>query len=81
MTDMIEKVAMAIHKAVVQHPYTIHPDNMFVARAAIEAMREPDAETRLAGARSIGETMRTENHTVRSWKCWQAMIDKALESD
>lgn len=29
----------------------------------------------IAGARSIGRSMRDENHNVRAEKCWKAMID------
>ncbi len=37
-------------------------------------MTEPTLEMVLAGARSIGRTMRWENHNDRSRACWQAMI-------
>ncbi len=36
--------------------------------------REPEPGIVLAGARSIGESMKEANHNVRSLKCWQAMI-------
>ena len=37
-------------------------------------MTEPTLEMVLAGARSIGRTMRWENHNDRSRACWKAMI-------
>lgn len=40
--------------------------------------RQLTPEMRLAGARSIGNTMRCDNHTERAAACWEAMI-AALE--
>jgi hypothetical protein len=34
----------------------------------------PTSEMLLAGARSIGNTMRFPNHIERARSCWQAMI-------
>ncbi len=35
---------------------------------------EPTTEMVLAGARSIGNTMRYDNHNDRARECWKAMI-------
>lgn len=43
-----------------------------------EIPREPNPKMLLAGARSIGNSMRTDNHTERAAECWRAMI-AALE--
>ena len=52
-----------------------------IGRAAIAAMREPTERMKLAGARSIGKSMREANHLVRSLKCWQVMASIALDDE
>ncbi len=62
MSDMIERVAKAICGPE-------DPCRLDLARAAIEAMREPtDA---MCGAWDVGDTPEAK-------PCWQAMIDEAL---
>ena len=38
----------------------------------------PTTDMLIAGARSIGNTMRQENHNERARECWQAMCDAYL---
>lgn len=41
--------------------------------------KEPTKEMLLAGARSIGSSMRQENHNERARECWKAMVDSYLD--
>lgn len=41
---------------------------------------EPTAEMKKIGARSIGKTMGEANHTVRSDKCYRAMVEEFYQS-
>ncbi len=36
---------------------------------------QPTIEMLIAGARSIGGSMRQENHNERARECWKAMVD------
>lgn len=45
------------------------------AKAAADAMRQATPEMKLAGARSIRDSMDEANYTQRSTACWQVMID------
>ena len=40
---------------------------------------KPTPEMLLAGARSIGNSMRQENHNERARECWKAMCDSYLQ--
>ena len=53
-------------------------DSQSKARAAIAAMREPTHDMRLIGARDVRDSMTEANFYQRSWTCWRAMIDSAL---
>ena len=71
MTDMIDRVAKAINDTMLQHG-DYKPDEL--ARAAIEAMREPTDEM-YQGVCALDKMWRDSN----SAEIWQAMIDAALE--
>lgn len=49
------------------------------AEAAEAILENPTPEMKLAGARSIGQTMGQENHTERAAQCWREMTRVALE--
>ncbi len=38
----------------------------------------PTKEMLIAGARSIGSSMRQENHNERARECWEAMVNSYL---
>lgn len=40
--------------------------------------QHPTKEMLIAGARSIGSSMRQENHNERARECWKAMCDSYL---
>ncbi len=44
-----------------------------------EVPEMPTPEMLTAGSRSIGNTMRQENHNERARACWKAMCDSYLE--
>lgn len=44
-----------------------------------ELPRHPTPEMLIAGARSVGNTMRWENHNERSQACWRAMVKAYYE--
>ena len=76
MSEMVERCAMAMHKAGF-FPNVIpwekcaeayREERRMFARAAIEAMREPTAEMVVAAWRSEGTS-----------EIWQAMIEEALK--
>ena len=77
MTTMIERVARAMAKAASPLPWEMgdeewRNDVRTKARAAIEAMREPDEAMLVAGVNFRERNARTE-------QIWQAMIDEALK--
>lgn len=96
MTDsMIERVAEAIYSRFWGPQELVEPDDRFkwatasgsakermrdMARAAIEAMREPDAWMLAAGASDIcaSDEVSTVFGPHRANDCWKAMIDAAL---
>lgn len=69
MNEMIERVSEAILNTPNASDYPI-----LVARNAIKAMREPTEDMSFAGAEASGE-----DYLPIAIKCYQAMIDKALE--
>lgn len=88
MDEMVEQVAKAIWYSDPEQDEdwdTIPPhwkDEFYPkARAAIAVMREPTDRMKLAGARSIGRSMREANYLVRSLKCWQVMTTIALDDE
>ena len=92
--NMVEKVALAIHKSVAGDPnrwgyvgdaqdltdvvIDDRVDLIAVARAAIEAMREPTQDMGLAVSEGCGEYGCCGD---RAFEHWQAMIDAALKPD
>jgi hypothetical protein len=77
MTTMIERVARAMAKAASPLPWEMgdeewRNDFRTKARAAIEAMREPDEAMLDAGVNFRERNARTE-------QIWQAMVDEALK--
>ena len=71
MTEsMIERVARAIYDEAADKPYAT--DLEPIARAAIEAMREPTREMLAAGMNEEGVDLLSE---------WRAMIDAALKDN
>ena len=73
MSEMIERIATVMRAAYVTD---INPHWNGVARAVIEAMREPTEAMAVAGAEWVddGMALKTSAETV-----WQAMIDAALK--
>jgi hypothetical protein len=89
MSEIVERVARAIYLVPVggrEDPYAQRWDELrekhqdafrAIARAAIEAMREP-TEAMMAGVDCAGE--KAEWLSGKAWKVgWQAMIDEALK--
>ena len=72
MTDMIERVAVAINQAMLLHD-DYDPD--LLARAAIAAMREPTEEMLTAGD---DHTDRYDSEEDDFLNGWRAAIDAAL---
>ncbi|MGI9295968.1 MAG: hypothetical protein ACR2PS_18445 [Pseudomonadales bacterium] len=78
MTEMLDRAARAIQDAmIIDHGDGLyHPDDM--ARAAIEAIREPTMMVCVAGETILdGET----SEAGFAVAVWQAMIDAALKED
>ena len=71
MTDMIERVAKAINDTMLQHG-DYKPDEL--ARAAIEAIREPTEKMIDAGSKEQRNILSKPIEGI-----WTAMIDAALE--
>lgn len=71
MTEMIERVAQALKDSGLREDYDVR---LALARAAIEAMREPTKEMIDEGNRRISVSA-TENTRVT----WHNMIDEALK--
>ena len=78
MSDMVEKVARAIHMCAMQQEPDLAPweklgspfknDYLFQARAAFAAIREPTEEMMESGWQQMPELL----------EAWRAMIDAAL---
>jgi hypothetical protein len=82
MSEMIERVARALdecHDPSSWHPYDFwdHDFALELARAAIEAMREPTDAMKQAGDDFSGNLAIT--HDASGEGTWQAMIDAALK--
>ena len=84
MSDMIERVARALHDMHGAGPaYELAADDWRdMARAAIEAMREPTQKMRLAGIAEYSRPDPTPEHesTLIFNAVWRAMADAALLS-
>jgi hypothetical protein len=78
MSEMIEMVMKAIDEA---STYGEGPrwrqELPNLARAAIEAMREPTKEMLSAGEKTFGDSFAVD-HTADLAEAWPAMIDTAL---
>lgn len=91
MSEMVERVALAIYVAEIGGPEGWnHPrveagkERWFAkARAAIEAMREPTQQMRLAGIAEWSRSDPTPEHesTLVFNAIWRAMTDAALDSE
>ena len=99
MTDTLERVARAIFEAggypvdaVKFENHKLRNDFMQCARAAVEALREPDSQMKQAGERAIirggmpdfpGDRHSTTHYAAVSkaeaGQIWQAMIDAILK--
>jgi hypothetical protein len=85
MTDMIERVAKAVKNCGVfplgdMREYLSPEDAITIARAAVEAMREPTDEMNDAGAdKCDGGCAEESCQCGFMGKIWTAMIDAALE--
>ena len=78
MTDMIERVARAIADAERnRRPSMAEPFAETLARAAIEAMREPTSNQLDAGYAAISERQCDDDLAFG----WRAMIDEALREN
>ena len=93
MTDMIERVARAIHEkqyGSITSPYGDPQDqktkwSKVLARVAIEAMREPTGEMLDASLGHMVPANKQEQFMVQETRkedaiTWQAMIDAALKT-
>lgn len=91
MSDMVERVAAAIERANDSAPsfgMKVSDIIKLMARAAIEAMREPTERMALAGD-GVGRYQHCdgEDGNWHEWyehdpeEVWQAMIDEALKSN
>lgn len=80
MNDMIERVALAISGS--DDPSNILKIHRTRARLAIEAMREPTQQMRLAGMAEWSRPDPTPEHesTLVFNAVWRAMIDAALKA-
>jgi len=77
MTDMIERVAKAVKRCNVfplgdLREYLSNEDAITIARAAIEAMREPSEEM-------VDQCMDMGIHAMTQKAVWEKMLDAALE--
>lgn len=85
MSDMVEKVARAIRERELGKGCPVWEEDYAVARAAIEAMREPDKVMLRAAAKSMSPEKRPtakwvscqKKHEIR----FTAMIDAALKGE
>lgn len=76
--EMVERVEEAIREALVSAPSRDHDPvahSTFIARAVLQAMREPTEAMLDAGWRVIGPMEGVAPDSI-----WQAMIDEALTS-
>lgn len=88
MSEMIERVAMAIHakhNAPDENEHWWHVDpskcrlSRQLARVAIEAIREPTPQMRVDGGIAWVEALPdSETYVDTADACWKAMIDEAL---
>jgi hypothetical protein len=78
MSEMVERVAKALEMPMVDMSTGMTPQRRLelMARAAIEAMREPTDEMEKAGAFAWDDDWCTETNALNMW---QAMIDAALK--
>ena len=78
--EMIEKVARAIDKAIEdwEYPNDI-PFDKAIARAAIEAMREPTDQQRNHYFKLKRESGSTEAYSTFEDGTWEMMIDACLK--
>lgn len=80
---MIEKLADAMAADMASEEAFMRGDNkagwQHLARAVLEALREPTFELKMAGAEAItADTMKAMANYDGAIQCWQAMIDAAL---
>lgn len=87
MTDMVERVARAIHAHIAQNTVAVSPDYKHdragfyegLARAAIDAMREPTEEMELAWIKAAINSVNKDYPGDYITVAWQAMFNAALE--
>jgi hypothetical protein len=80
MSEMVERVAQAMQRAS-RTDALVNSYAIFLARVAIEAMREPTASM-LIGARDW--SLKKNGQGVgddQATGCWQAMLDAVLTED
>ncbi len=80
MSEMVERVAQAMQRAS-RPDALVNSYAIFLARVAIEAMREPTASM-LIGARDW--SLKKNGQGVgddQATGCWQAMLDAVLTED
>lgn len=85
MADMVERVARALHESMSQQDIMGYLDAKIdaevLARAAIEAMREPTEAMKLAGEVPIINSGSQDDAWSLSQGTYRAMIDAALASE
>lgn len=86
MSEMVEKVEAALKAACEELDDTyggidlsaLFSDKGKLARAAMEAMREPTAKMQIVGFDALGP----DRHCpCDQYDCWQTMIDAALKEE
>lgn len=90
---MLEKIAKAMHEAhqsrIVVGTLSWDDQNSYVksgwnkfARAAIEELKEPTPDMRIAGGIALASAMQTAETLVDpADACWKAMFDQILKED
>lgn len=85
MSEMIEKVALAIYGEVALKGVgdDVRKTMMGVARAAVEAMREPTQAMQAAGEAAGGKAYEWTGDSIvfHAANSWPAMIDAALQDE
>jgi hypothetical protein len=81
MSEIVERVAAAIREIRVGDHYCLYPHEAEeIARAAIDAMREPTAEMISAGREEYSEYELDYDATKMWTDMWRAMVDAALKA-